>query len=288
MIRMRRKLYIGTAAWLTLTATLGAQNAPPRFQWRAGQTMDYKVEQSTSVTDTMEDKTSETGSKLSTVRHWQIQDVDTQGIATVQLSLLSLRIETKSPNGDLLVFDSSQPDKSTPEMKKQMSQYVGVPLAVMRVNPLGRVLEVKQCNFGPASRYECEPPFGVVFANDMANGLWQRSYQVTLEPPQGTGEKFSATQKYSIKSQDNGKLIIGFSTDITLPAAIADQIPLLQWQPEGEIVFDLQNGATQSARFAIDKELKGHQGPGSTYRFQTTYHEEMVAPPPASAQPPGR
>jgi hypothetical protein len=280
---MRRKLYIGMAAWLTLAATLGAQNTPPRFQWRAGQTLDYKVEQSTSVTDTMEDKTGETGSKLSTVKHWQVQDVDLQGIATVQLSLLSLRIETKSPNGDVLVFDSSQPDKSTPEMKKQMSQYVGVPLAILRVNPLGKVLEVKQCNFGPASRYECEPPFGIVFADDMANGMWQRAYQVTLEPPQGTGEKYSATQKYGIKSQEGGKLIVGFSTEIALPAAVADQIPLLQWRPQGEIVFDAQTGATRSVRFHIDKELKGQQGPGSTYHFQTMYQEEMVSPPTATS-----
>jgi hypothetical protein len=276
---MTRTIYIATAAWLTLTAALGAQTTAPRFQWRTGQTLDYKVEQSTSVTDTMEDKTSETGSKLSTVRHWQVQDVDARGVATVQLSLSSLRIETKSPNGDVLTFDSSQPDKGTPEMKKQMGQYVGVPLGVLRVNPLGRVVEVKQCNFGPGSRYECEPPFGVVFADDMANGLWQRAYQVTLEPPQGTGEKFNATQKYSIKSQEGGKLVVGFSTDITMPAAVADQIPLLQWQPQGEIVFDAQSGATQSVRFAIDKELKGHQGPGSTYRFQTTYQEEMVTTP---------
>jgi hypothetical protein len=280
---MRRKLYIGTAAWLTLAATVGAQSTH-RFQWRAGQTLDYKVEQSTSVTDTMEDKTGETGSKLHEVKHWQVQDVDAQDVATVQLSLLSLRIETKSPNGDVLVFDSSQPDKSTPEMKKQMSQYVGVPLAVLRVNRLGRVVEVKQCNFGPASRYECEPPFGVVFADDMTNGWWQRTYQVTLEPPQGTGEKYSATQKYRIKSQEGGKLIVGFGTEITLPAAVADQIPLLQWQPQGEIVFDAQAGATKSVRFSIDKELKGHQGPGSTYRFQTVYQEEMISPVPPSGR----
>jgi hypothetical protein len=226
----------------------------------------------------MEDKTGETGSKLNEVKHWQVQDVDAQGDATVQLSLLSLRIETKSPNGDVLIFDSSLPDKSTPELKKQMSQYVGVPLAVLRVNPLGRVVEVKQCNFGPASRYECEPPFGVVFVDDMASGWWQRTYQVTLEPPQGTGEKFGATQKYGVKSQDGGKLIVGFGTEISLPAAVADQIPLLQWQPQGEIVFDAQTGTTQSVRFNIDKELKGHQGPGSTYRFQTVYQEQMVPP----------
>jgi hypothetical protein len=276
---MRGKLYIGAAAWLTFAATVGAQNAPTRFQWRQGQILDYRVEQITSVTDNIDEKTSETGSKLNTCRRWQVLDVNQEGVATVQLSLPWLRMETKSPAGDTLLFDSTEPDKSSPELKKQMSQYVGAPLVVLRVNQLGRVVEVKQCNFGPASRYEAEPPFGIVFPENPANESWQRSYQVTLEPPQGTGEKFAATQTYGIKAREAGRLTVGLTTQVTLPAATADQIPLLQWLPQGEIVFDSQAGTMLSVHFQIDKELKGHQGPGSTYHFKTTYVEEKAAPP---------
>ena len=60
--------------------------------------------------------------------------------------------------------------------------------------------------------------------------------------------------------------------------AQADQEPLLQWQPEGEVVFDLQRGRLHSARLTINKELKNHQGEGSSYKFQSTYVEQCTGP----------
>ena len=47
-------------------------------------------------------------------------------------------------------------------------------------------------------------------------------------------------------------------------------------QPEGEIVFDLQSGLVRSARLVVDKELKNHQGEGTSYRFQRSYVEEYA------------
>jgi hypothetical protein len=98
-----------------------------------------------------------------------------------------------------------------------------------------------------------------------------------LAPPQGTGEKFSATQKYTCKSVTADAATVNMTTSIKdLPEALLDQIPLMQLQPQGEIVFDLKKGLMRSARLAIEKELKGHQGEGSSYRFQSVYTEEYA------------
>jgi len=56
---------------------------------------------------------------------------------------------------------------------------------------------------------------------------------------------------------------------------VLDRVPLLQLQPQGEIVFDLQAGRLRSATLRVDKELTGHQGEGSSYRFQSVYSEEI-------------
>ncbi len=42
------------------------------------------------------------------------------------------------------------------------------------------------------------------------------------------------------------------------------------------MVFDPRTGCLLNARLHIAKELTGHQGEGSTYRFQSTYTEEYV------------
>jgi hypothetical protein len=263
---------------VVLVNSAAAQTAA-RFAWKQGQILTYRVDQSTSASDVVEGKTTETGSKMTTVKRWQVLGVDQTGVATLQLSVISLHFEVKTPKGETLMFDSTQPDKSDPQLREQMAKYVGPPLAVLRVDGSGRVVEVKESKQAPASRFESELPFLVLLpaAPLQAGSAWERPYQVTLEPPQGTGEKFDAVQKYNCQKIDGAAVTIAFSTTIkNLPAGPLDQVPLLEMQPEGEIVFDAVSGRLHRARLTIDKELKGLQGEGSSYHFQSNYSEQLV------------
>jgi hypothetical protein len=259
-----------------------AQTPPWRFHWQPGQVLTYRVEQITSATDVVGDSKSETATKLNNVKRWKVLEVDKTGVATLQLSLQSLRLETKTPSGEALLFDSENLDKSNPQMREQLAKYVGVPLAVLRIDGSGKVIEVKESKFGPASKYESEPPFVLTLPSEEAKaGLtWGRDYVITLEPPQGTGEKFQAAQKYVCKNVANGAATVALTTTLkTQPEAVADRVPLVQVQPEGEVVFDLHTGLMYSARLRIEKELTGHQGEGSSYQFKSTYTEQFIAYP---------
>ena len=130
-----------------------AQTAPGRLHWQAGQVLTYRVEQTTLHSDVVGDSKVETKTKLNLIKRWQVVSVDAAGAATLQLSLATLRLETTTPGGDTLLFDSANPDKNTPELQTQLSGYVGKALALLRVDDQGRVLEVKESKFGPASRY---------------------------------------------------------------------------------------------------------------------------------------
>jgi hypothetical protein len=277
---MRYGMSLAVLGGLVLTATASAQDA--RFRWQPGQVLTYRVAQVTSAADVSEGNKTETTTKLNETKRWQVLAVDPAGVATLQLSLTALRLETTTPKGETILFDSASLEKSDAQLREQMARYVGVPLAVLRVDGFGRVIEVKDCKFGPSSRFESEPPFVVTLpAGAVAPGSsWQRTYQVTLEPPQGTGEKYDAVQQYVCKAADGLTTTVGVTTSIPkLPGALADRIPLLQVQPEGEVVFDVRAGRLQTARLQIDKELKDYQGEGSSYQFRSTYTEEYVANP---------
>lgn len=263
-------------ACLAVGATASAQTTPWKFHWKKGQVLTYRAEHLTTVGETIKGTKVQTQSKLNLVKRWQVVEVDDQGVATLQLSLAALRNEQKRPNGKVLLFDSEQPEKSAPELREAMGKYVGQTLAVIRVDPIGRVLEVKQ---GSASRFESEPPFVVVFPLQapQVGQAWTRPFQVVLEPPLGTGEKHQAVQRYQCAKLEQGKATIRISTQLkTQPENQLERIPLLQKQPEGEVVFDLHNGRLLSVRLTIDKELKEHQGQDSSYQFQSVYTEESV------------
>jgi hypothetical protein len=247
-----------------------------QFRWHKGQALTYRVEHQTIVTETVSGSRTDASSRLNLVKRWLVTDVDAANVATLQLSLVSLRHEQKRTNGETLLFDSANLAASTPELREQMGQHIGKTVASLRVASTGRVVEVMQ---GVASRYETELPFIVVLpAVAPRQGLaWQRSFQVTLDPPLGTGEKHPVTQTYQITNLVDGKATIALTTRFSsLPQNVADQVPLLQKQPEGQAIFDARSGLLVNARLSIDKTLEKHQGEGSSYRWQSHYVEEMV------------
>jgi hypothetical protein len=156
---------------------------------------------------------------------------------------------------------------------------VGTPVAVLRIDAQGRVVEVKSCNFGKPTQYERELPFVLALPGGVpqVGQTWQRPFSVTLDPPEGTGEKYDAIQTYTMKKVEGAAATVAFTTAFkSLPKAAADQMPLLQFQPAGEVVFDTQAGRVQSVRLEVSNELKDHQGEGSSYSFKRTYTEQLV------------
>lgn len=267
---------LAIAVGLVVVDALAAQEAPAAFRWQKGQTLTYKTQHVTAVEEFAEGSTVKSSSKVSIVKRWLVADVDAKGAATVQMSLVSLRNEQTRPNGEVLLFDSTMPDKGTPELREQMSKYVGQTVAILRVDTQGRILEVKQ---GPANKYEAEPPFAIVFpAVPLKEGLaWLRPFTVTLDPPFGTGQKYEATQKYACTKIVAGKATFTTANQFkSLPEATKDQVPLLQKMIEGQIVFDLQVGRLTEVQLNIDRTLTNHQGENSKYQFQSQYVEQLV------------
>jgi hypothetical protein len=266
-------------AVMIIALPASAQAPAWRFHWHVGQVLIYRVEHLTAASDVTAMGTNETTTKLNLTKRWQVLAVDSAGVATLRLSLDALRLETSIPNGDALLFDSANPQKSDPHLREELARFVGQPLAVLRVDAQGKVVEVKESKHGPASRFESEPPFVINLpAESPSPGQsWERPYRITLEPPQGTGEKYDALQRYTCKILADGMATIAVTTLLkTMPESLLDRVPLLQMQPEGEIVFNTKKGRLERANLRIEKELKGYQGEGSSYRFRSTYTEEYV------------
>jgi hypothetical protein len=247
------------------------------LRWQSGQVLVYRAEHDIQVSEAVGTERIATKSRLSVTKRWQVTAVDTAGVATLQLTLLRLRNEITRPDGEQVVFDSADP--KSPENKDQIARYVGPVLAVLRVDPWGKVLEVKESKFGPASRFESELPFVAVLpAEKVKPGTaWERVYQITLEPPQGTGEKYGAVQRYRCTAADANLVTIALTTELKAPPeAAGDRVPLAQSQPAGEVVFDARAGRLHSASLKVDQDVKGHQGEGSSYHFQSSYTEQYA------------
>jgi hypothetical protein len=252
---------------------------PARFKWEAGQEFTYRVEQTTEVSDITEKKSIDTSTKMTLTKRWQVLSVDDAGVATLQMSLRALRMETKKPDGDTVIFDSTDADSADAKLNKDLLQFVGPPIATLKMDLQGRLIDVKESKFGPASRYTSDLPFKVVLPDvGVSEGRsWHRDYQIKLESPQGAGEIFDAVQKYTCKAATVTLLIIGMSTTIkNPPEAPIDQIPLIPMQAEGRISFSLADGRMKKAELTMAREISGHRGEGSKYTYRSSYVEELI------------
>lgn len=265
---------------LIATAAAPAQAPAWRFHWQTGQILNYKTEQHLAdVVEEGEGKKTESTVKLINQKRWQVLAVDAQGVATVQMSLVSLRQEITTPGGEVLVYDSADPEHSDTGLKEQLGKYVGPPLAVLRISAAGQVVEVKESKFGSPSRFEAEPPFVVVLPNvaPKPGQAWERNYQITVDPPYGTGEKYQAGQKYACKAINGPTAVLGLTTELkTKPNTAADMLPLLRELPAGEVVFDVQAGLLKSARLVAERDVPEFQGKGTRFQFKSVYTAEYV------------
>ncbi len=272
----RWALVLGLVA--AATAPAGAQAPAWQFRWQTGQTLTYKVSQVTAVAEAADGGKAESASRLDLVKRWQVVDVDSAGVATLHMAVTAMRNEQTRPDKEVLLFDSDNPDKSTPELREQMGKFIGKTLAVLRVDALGRVVEVKQ---GSAARYEAEPPFSLVLPDAAAHEgqAWARPFTLVLDPPQGTGEKHEAAHKYTCIKLADGTATVAVKTAFkALPESVQDRLPLVQKEAEGTVVFDLAAGRVLSASFTVDQTVENHQGPGSSYRFRSRHTEELLQP----------
>src|SRR5262249_46152200 len=149
------------------------------------------------------------------------------------------------------VFDSSKPDELN---KNEMAKHVGPVLAVLRIDPRGQVVEVKESKVGPAARFAADLPFKLVLpeTTPKAGESWERSYMIQLDPPLGTGEKYATVQKYTCQEPKSGLITIGLATQVKeMPVTAADQIPLLPNTAEGTLYFHAETGRYYAARLKI-------------------------------------
>lgn len=279
MQRLFTTLALMTSIFFVSTTSF-AQAATGLFKWQKGQQLTYKVEHSTVATEIIADSKSEFKNLLELTKRWVVEDVTAEGVATLTLVVESIKMKSTNPKGDELTYDSANPKDSTPQLKDQLEKYIGTKIATIVMDTQGRVRSVKESNFGAASKYEVELPFAVVVpAEEIKKGLaWQRNFNITMDPPQGTGEKYESSQKYECNAIESGKIKLKVTTELKkAPENIADQLPLLPFLVEGDVTLDPQKGLMLDSILKVDKTLKGHQGENSSYRMYSLFKETLIS-----------
>ena len=278
MARLLASLVVCTA--LGATVAQPPANAPLRFKWQVGQVQTYKVTQQTVIQETtLDEKTEkpvvgEARTNLTLTRKWTVKDVDTQGVATLEMQITAVRNEFKKPDGSTDLRDSANPEQA-----KEMAEYLNKPVVVIRVDSQGKLVEVKEAKTGSAARLNAELPFRFLLpdAGPTTGQGWERAFAFKVDPPAGTGESYDFVQKYSCKDVKDGLATIGVQTALkAAPKTTGEQVPLVPMLWTGEVYFNVVAGKYHAARLTAKAELMHHLGEGTKFVYQSVYSEDAA------------
>jgi hypothetical protein len=267
---------------LLLFAALAPAADPYRFVWATGDTLTYKVSQTTTVDELTLDEGAKkptpvkTVTTLTTTKKWAVKAVGKDGSATLELSVAALRQELTQTVGEKKPVNRVV-DSADPEDAKSMP-FLGKPVLTATVDSTGRVLEAKSDQKAAAERLEAELPFRLAWPAKMpaANERWERAFTLKLPPPLGTGEKFDATQTYTLRGMKDSYAVVGMSTALkempSDPAVVPALVPVL-W--EGDLFFDTKTGRYHGAKLTAAREVTNHRGEGTKLNYRSEYTEAL-------------
>jgi len=274
-------LILGCWCWAVWFAPLAKSQEPVRYRWQKDQTIRYLVEHRTKATESMGEAKNEIENSIRLVREWKVLEVDEKGQGRLQMRLISLKSETKKPDGEVFLFDSEKPDDSNPQLRDQLSKFVGQPLAVLIVDPFGKVVQILENKGGSVSRFDTDPPFGIVISDKpiKTGDTWERKVAINPNPnlPIAEGLKPEARLVSTCVAATSSTITIRQKGEFTKqPENPMDRIPLLQFFPDTEVVIDTLGLPPKLIVSKIDRTLKYGEKEGSSYRLVSDYRESRV------------
>ncbi|HEV3438289.1 MAG TPA: hypothetical protein VG122_13075 [Gemmata sp.] len=257
-----------------------AANPVLRFKWQQNQTLTYKVLHRTIVRETaLDDKTgkpvtTEASTNLTLMKKWVVKEIDSAGIATLEMTITEMKSENRLPDGSVSVLDSATPDGA-----KSMAAYLNLPILTIRVDQQGRIVEVKEVKAGSSNRLQAELPFRMILPDTgpTTGQTWDRTFTLKLDPPLGTGESYEFAQKYTCSGAKDGLTAATVETSLKdPPKTISERVPLVPMLWTGEVYFNTAAGKYHAARLKAKAELPNYQGEGTKFEYESSYAEDIV------------
>jgi hypothetical protein len=245
-----------------------------RYQFQKGQTLDFEIEQQTTVASTVQEQSTEASVRNHSLRRWKVVDVDSEGVATIELSVL--RVQMRSQEGNKIIeYDSDDPEKQ-PENFKALKEVIGKPISMVRIAPDGALLEEKPLVKAEGiATMQADQILPLLPEKPVSPGdSWRRKFEIRVAKP---AERFPARQSFTLRDVRDGKATIKFKTTILAPidtAALKAQ--LIQHRPSGTIEFDLERGLMLKQTQSLDETVVGVSGPASLFQMRMTATERLL------------
>lgn len=273
---------LATLALLVATSTVAmAEDAKVKLEYKfaVGDVIRSKVVHLSTVETKIKGTTQTAQSRSISTKNWKIQEVNTDGDATFIHSVENIDMWQKVTDRPEQRYNSEK-DEIPPAIYSEAAKSVGIPLAKITVDSMGRLVDREQLGGTPSSESQILP---ILPAEPIAVGAaWYSPDDITVRTGSGAQKHIKTRQVFRLKSVSGGIATISTETQILTP--IDDpmlKVELIQKLTRGTIKFDIEAGRVASQQLDLDETIIGFQGETSVMNYLGRMTEELIQEAPA-------
>lgn len=266
------------------------------YKFALNQRVQYEVSSNTEIKTEFNEQQETATNHSDSRRSYRVANVSPDGSAELELTIDWVRM-TASFGKDKppVEFQSDDPDKQ-PRQFQHIMETIGKPTAVVQFSTSGRpdwvtakgpVAANKPVTLAPQTNPDASQENYLVPLPEQPVAVgetWKERFDVTARNEQQLPIKIAMQRSFKLKEVQDRRAIIEYRTTILSPIndpALAAQ--LIQREPIGRIVFDIDRGLILSRDASVKRDVIGPFGAKSAMHAASEYRERLL-PDAASAR----
>jgi hypothetical protein len=288
-----RVLWIGCLLTLLLASGLprGRAGDTPEdssirlaYRFTAGEAYRVKVTHLAKVDTKISGVSEQTQTRAVSTKVWQIEEVDEDGNITFVYQVEAVSMWQQVSGRPEIRYDSDRDEVPPPEYR-QLAETVGVPIARVKMDPSGHVLERENVraqfssSIGQLALQLPDKPLQV-------GEQWSHEEEVPIRLRDGTVKRIKTRELFTLEKFQAGVATISLKTQLLTPVNEPEiQSQLVQRIKRGEIKFDVDAGHILSQQMDVDETVIGFNGPDSIMKYLSRLTEESAGQETVAAGP---
>jgi hypothetical protein len=232
-----------------------------RYQFHPGETVRWQVVRQEAVRTSISGTTQLTESVTSSTMAWRVKDVDANGAATFEYTVEDADYWNHL-SGHEPVRYNSKTDKVPPQGYTDVAQSIGKPLAIITLDPQGKLLGRQRMPVKGATASEGQFLTVPLPTAALAVGEnWTLPADVDLPLPNGMNKKIKMLQRFTLQDVKTGVATISMATEVLTPIHDpAIEARIIPHEQNGTIRFDIDEGRILSQQMDVNKQVVGFRG----------------------------
>ena len=246
------------------------------YKFHAGDTLRWNVIHRCQIRTSVTTSTQTAETTTSSIKAWRVHEVKPDGTIIFDHLVESVDMRHRLSGRDEVHYDSRK-QLHAPQGFEDVARAVGVPLAVVTINPQGKVLDRKQNMVKAAVAGQGDITIPLPDEPITVGHRWSFPHAIDLPLPDGTTRRIRSTQTYTLESVKTGVATIAMTTQILTPLNDPSiEALLLQYETAGQVRFDIDNGRILGRQADVDKSVVGFRGQASSIHYVARSTEEFL------------